>query len=89
MKNLIIIISLLIGLEFCFGQAFINPDNFKNKVAKDIVVVEFYAGWNDANAAQYELTYGLYSLVDITQSMYLHMKLYIAAITTVIVLERG
>jgi len=89
MKNLIIIISLLIGSEICFGQEFINPDNFKGKVAKDIVVVEFYAGWNDANAAKYELTDCSYYLVDISQYMDLQMKFDITAIPTVIVFENG
>jgi len=89
MKNLIIIISLLVGSEFCFGQEFINPNNFKSKVAKDIVVVEFYAGWNDANAAKYELTDCSYYLVDISQYMDLQMKFDITAIPTVIVFESG
>ena len=89
MKNLLMITFLLIGLELCFSQEFINPDNFKSKVAKDIVVVEFYAGWNDANAAKYELTDCLYYLVDISQHMDLQMKFDITAIPTVIVFESG
>ena len=80
---------LLIGLELCFSQEFINPDNFKSKVAKDIVVVEFYAGWNDANAAKYELTDCSYYLVAISQYMDLQMKFDITAIPTIIVFESG
>ena len=89
MKNLLMITFLLIGLELCFSQEFINPDNFKSKVAKDIVVVEFYAGWNDANAAKYELTDCSYYLVDISQYMDLQMKFDITAIPTVIIFESG
>ena len=89
MKNLLMITFLLIGLELCFSQEFINPDNFKSKVAKDIVVVEFYAGWNDANAAKYELTDCSYYLVDISQYMDLQMKFDITAIPTIIVFESG
>ena len=89
MKNLLMITFLLIGLELCFSQEFINPDNFISKVAKDIVVVEFYAGWNDANAAKYELTDCSYYLVDISQYMDLQMKFDITAIPTVIVFESG
>ena len=89
MKNLLMITFLLIGLELCFSQEFINPDNFKSKVAKDIVVVEFYAGWNDANAAKYEQTDCSYYLVDISQYMDLQMKFDITAIPTIIVFESG
>ena len=73
MKNLIIIILLVIGSSFCFSQEIINPDNFKNKVAKDIVVVEFWAGWNDSNSAKYELSDCSYYLVDISKHMDLQM----------------
>ena len=89
MKNLIIIILLVIGSSFCFSQEFINPDNFKNKVAKDIVVVEFWAGWNDSNSAKYELSDCSYYLVDISKHMDLQMEFDITAIPTVIVFESG
>ena len=89
MKQLLILVTLLIGSEFCFGQDFIDPDNFKDKTAKDIVVVEFYAGWNDANAAKYELSDCSYYLVDISQYIDLQMKFDITAIPTVIVFENG
>ena len=43
---------LLMLLAFCcgtvMGQEFINND-FKEKIAKDIVAVEFWADWNSAN----------------------------------------
>tara|TARA_R110000824_G_scaffold104860_1_gene248588 strand:- start:2576 stop:2947 length:372 start_codon:yes stop_codon:yes gene_type:complete len=89
MKQLLILVTLLIGSEFCFGQEFIDPDNFKDKTAKDIVVVEFYAGWNDANSAKYELSDCSYYLVDISQYIDLQIKFDITAIPTVVVFENG
>ena len=89
MKNLLITILFTVGSSFCFSQEFLSPDIFKNKVAKDIVVVEFYAGWNDSNAAKYELTDCFYYLVDISKHMDLQMEFDITAIPTVIVFESG
>ena len=42
----------IMSIVFCFGtcaQEVINTGNFDNKIAKDIVAVEFWAGWNKAN----------------------------------------
>ena len=44
-------VLMMIAMFFCgtaFGQEFINND-FKEKIAKDIVAVEFWADWNSAN----------------------------------------
>ena len=43
------VILLVFSIGTCAGQEVINQSNFKNKIAKDIVVVEFWAEWNKAN----------------------------------------
>ena len=47
-------ILILLGILFfivgsVFSQSFINNDSFNGKIAKDIVVVEFWVEWNSSN----------------------------------------
>ena len=44
----IFIMLLVFGCSAAIGQTFINGD-FDEKIAKDIVAVEFWADWNAAN----------------------------------------
>ena len=44
---LIMIITFACGTTL--SQDFVTADNFKDKIAKDITVVEFWAGWNESN----------------------------------------
>ena len=44
----IILMLLAFGCGTVMGQEFINGD-FKDRVAKDVVTVEFWADWNKAN----------------------------------------
>ena len=44
----VIMMIVIFGCSTAFGQTFINGD-FKEKIAKDIVAVEFWADWNSAN----------------------------------------
>ena len=44
----VLIMILIFGCSAAFGQTFINGD-FKDRIAKDIVAVEFWADWNSAN----------------------------------------
>ena len=44
----ILIMLLIFGCSTAFGQTFINGD-FEDRIAKDIVAVEFWADWNSAN----------------------------------------
>ena len=43
---IIIFIIYLLGTTLGFSQEFITTNNFYDKIAKDITVVEFWAGWN-------------------------------------------
>jgi len=49
-SNYIYILMMLFvfACSTAFGQTFINGD-FDEKIAKDIVAVEFWANWNAAN----------------------------------------
>jgi thiol-disulfide isomerase/thioredoxin len=48
MKKLIIIL-LLMCLSAYGSVEFLNNSNFNNKISKGIVVVEYWAEWNNAN----------------------------------------
>ena len=89
---------ILILLAFFFflmgmvkGQEFVSSDNFDNKIAKDIVVVEFWVEWNSSNefveitklkeCEVYRVDIGLCSKI---QNEY-----NVSAVPTVIVFENG
>jgi len=42
------VLILLLGAK-ATSQQFISPDNFKQKIAKGIVAVEFWVEWNSSN----------------------------------------
>ena len=44
----VLLMILIFGCSAAFGQEFINGD-FKDRIAKDIVAVEFWADWNSVN----------------------------------------
>jgi len=87
----ILIMILVFACGTSFGQEFVSSDNFKNKIAKDIVVVEFWAGWNAQNEFK-ELTKlndcSVYR-IDISQHMDIQMKYDVSAIPTVIIFDNG
>tara|TARA_R100000329_G_scaffold133379_1_gene113119 strand:+ start:400 stop:786 length:387 start_codon:yes stop_codon:yes gene_type:complete len=86
---LLIMFLLVFTISTCEAQEFVTPDNFNDAVAKDIVVIEFYADWNSANAAKYELNDCSYYMVDISKSMGLQSEFGITAIPTLIIFENG
>ena len=90
MKKIILIIAILI-CGFCDAQDFINKDNFSDKIAKDIVTIEFWAGWNAQNEFK-ELTKlkdcNTYR-VDITLNMEIQSKYNVSAIPTIIIFDNG
>ena len=74
-----------------FSQDFVTADNFKNKIAKDVVVVEFWAEWNQMNQFN-ELNKlkgcNVYRL-DIMSHMDIQTKYNVTAIPTVIIFDNG
>ena len=45
----ILMILIIFVCGTTFSQEFVTTDNFKDKIAKDITVMEFWAGWNESN----------------------------------------
>ena len=74
-----------------FSQDFVTADNFKNKIAKDVVVVEFWAEWNQMNQFN-ELNKlkgcNVYR-IDIMSYMDVQMNYNVTAIPTVIIFDNG
>ena len=73
------------------SQDFVTADNFKNKIAKDVVVIEFWAEWNESNQFN-ELNKlndcNIYR-IDIMSSMDVQMNHNVTAIPTVIIFDNG
>tara|TARA_R110002020_G_scaffold139817_1_gene310901 strand:+ start:412 stop:768 length:357 start_codon:yes stop_codon:yes gene_type:complete len=74
-----------------FGQDFINSNDFDKKIAKDIVVVEFWAGWNAHNEFKelIKLKDCVVYRVDIATYMDIQMAYDVSAIPTVIIFDNG
>ena len=74
-----------------FSQDFVTADNFKNKIAKDVIVIEFWAEWNQMNQFN-ELNKlkgcNVYR-IDIMSYMDIQMKYNVTAIPTVIIFDNG
>ena len=74
-----------------FSQDFVTADNFKNKIAKDIVIIEFWAEWNQMN--QFNELIKLKGCntyrIDIMSYMDIQMHYNVTAIPTIIVFDNG
>ena len=87
-------VLLMILMFICgttFSQEFITTNNFNDKIAKDITVIEFWAGWNESNQFN-ELNKlndcNVYR-IDIMSYMDIQMHYNVAAIPTVIIFDNG
>ena len=87
-------VLMMIFMFICgtaFSQDFVTADNFKNKIAKDVVVVEFWAEWNQMNQFN-ELNKlkgcNVYR-IDIMSFMDVQMNYNVTAIPTVIIFDNG
>ena len=73
------------------GQTFATNDTFENDIAKDITVIEFWAGWNSVNEFK-ELAKlkncNVYR-IDIMNCMDIQTKYSVTAIPTVIIFDNG
>ena len=92
-SNFIYVFVML--LVFCIGtcsaQELLNQSNFKDKIAKDIVVVEFWAEWNKTNefSELNKLKDSSVYRVDIMHCTKLQADYKISAIPTVVVFDNG
>jgi len=91
MYVIIILIIYLLGTSSLFSQDFVNKNNFKEKIAKDVVAIEFWADWNKTNQFN-ELNKlkgcNVYR-IDIMSSMDVQIDYNVTAIPTVIVFDNG
>ena len=87
----ILLIALIFSIGSCYGQEFINKDNFKEKIAKDIVAIEFWAEWNKANQfiELMKLKDCHFYRVDIMNCMEIQTEYNVSAIPTVIIFDNG
>ena len=89
-------LHILIGIFFflmglAIGQDFITTDNFEDKIAKDIVAVEFWVEWNKSNEFE---DFGLLDdctkyRVNVGEYPELQEKYKVTCIPTVIIFESG
>ena len=91
LKLLLIFILVLIVGSKASGQEFINSDNFNDKIAKDIVAVEFWVDWNSSNefADLSSLSDCSKYRVDIGKYPDIQKEYDITCIPTVIIFESG
>jgi len=91
LKLLLIFILVLIVGSKASGQEFINSDNFNDKIAKDIVAVEFWVDWNSSNefADLSSLSDCSKYRVDIGKYPDIQKEYNITCIPTVIIFESG
>ena len=87
----LLVIIYFLGTSSCFSQEFITSNNFNDKIAKDITVVEFWAGWNESNQFN-ELNKlndcNVYR-IDIMSYMDVQTDYNVTAIPTVIIFDNG
>ena len=85
------LILLVFSIGTCAGQEVINQSNFKNKIAKDIVVVEFWAEWNKANEFKElnKLKDSSVYRVNIMHCTKLQADYNISAVPTVVIFDNG
>ena len=86
-----LIILVIFGCSAAMGQGFINEDNFEDKIAKDIIAVEFWAGWNSHNqfAELEKLKQCEKYRVDIGANSKLQTNFSVISVPTVIIVDIG
>tara|TARA_E500000305_G_scaffold82745_1_gene68555 strand:+ start:247 stop:654 length:408 start_codon:yes stop_codon:yes gene_type:complete len=91
MYVVIIVIIYFLGTAGSVAQDFVNTNNFKDKIAKDVVAVEFWAEWNQMNQFN-ELNKlkgcNVYR-IDIMSSMDVQNDYNVTAIPTIIIFDNG
>ena len=90
MKKYLVLIMIFVT-SLCGAQDLLTSDNFKKETSRGIVVVEFWAAWNDANACAWleNLKDCETYRVDIGVHMKLQQEYDISAIPTVIIFNNG
>ena len=87
----VFIMIIIFGCSTAMGQGFIDEGNFDDKIAKDVVAVEFWAGWNSANefAELVELKECEKYRIDINANSKLQSDFKVMSIPTIILFDNG
>ena len=87
----ILIMLFIFGCSTMIGQTFATNETFKDNIAKDITVIEFWADWNKVN--QFNELIKLKDTnvyrVDIMHCSSLQVDYNITAIPTVVIFDNG
>ena len=87
----IFMMLLMFACGTALGQEFVSNDNFKENIAKDITVIEFWADWNKAN--QFNELIKLKECnkyrLDIMANMDTQSEYNVSAIPTIIIFDNG
>ena len=87
----IFVMLLMFACGTVFSQTFATNETFEDNIAKDITVIEFWAGWNSVNEFK-ELSKlkdcSVYR-IDIMNCMDIQTKYNVSAIPTVIIFDNG
>ena len=91
LKLLLFLLFLIFISIKASSQEFITKDNFKQKIAKDIVAVEFWVGWNSSNefVDLSDLNDCSKYRVDIAKYPEIQKEYEVTCIPTVIIFESG
>ena len=92
MKKFVTFIAFLVAaFSFAQGQSFLGSDDFEKETSRGIIVVEFWASWNDANSPEWisKLKECEVYRVDIGTHMDLQTEYEITSIPTVIIFNNG
>ena len=87
----IFMMLLMFACGTVFSQTFATNETFEDNIAKDITVIEFWAGWNSANEFKELIKLkdcNIYR-VDIMNCMDIQTKYSVTAIPTVIIFDNG
>tara|TARA_Y100000593_G_C4244802_1_gene304084 strand:- start:613 stop:1011 length:399 start_codon:yes stop_codon:yes gene_type:complete len=87
----ILIMIFMFACGTAVGQTFATNDTFENNIAKDITVVEFWAGWNSANEFKELIKLKDCSVyrIDIMNCMDIQTEYNVSAIPTIIIFDNG
>ena len=87
----VLLMLLMFICGTAYSQDFVTADNFKEKIAKDVVAIEFWADWNKMN--QFNELNKLKGCnayrIDIMSYMDVQMNYNVTAIPTVIIFDNG
>ena len=92
MKNFIKLFAVLLMMAMPIkAQEMLSTENFEKEVSRGIIVVEFWASWNDINACEWleKLKECEVYRVDIGTYMDLQQEFEITCIPTLIIFNNG